>query len=39
MGKILSLVSLAGGPAAQTVPLDFVVHNIQPGDWILVKDW
>lgn len=38
MGKILSLVSLAGGPVAQTVPLDFVVHNIQPGDWILVKD-
>ncbi|RMB93670.1 hypothetical protein DUI87_29900 [Hirundo rustica rustica] len=24
---------------AQTLPLDFAVHNIQPGDWVLVKEW
>ncbi|KAF4796725.1 hypothetical protein TURU_081889 [Turdus rufiventris] len=24
---------------AQTLPLDFVVHNIQPGNWVLVKEW
>ncbi|RMC19642.1 hypothetical protein DUI87_03203 [Hirundo rustica rustica] len=24
---------------AQTLPLDFAVHNIQPGDWVLGKEW
>ncbi|RMC04270.1 hypothetical protein DUI87_19089 [Hirundo rustica rustica] len=24
---------------AQILPLDFAVHNIQPGDWVLVKEW
>ncbi|RMC21632.1 hypothetical protein DUI87_02499 [Hirundo rustica rustica] len=24
---------------AQTLPLDLAVHNIQPGDWVLVKEW
>ncbi|TRZ08989.1 hypothetical protein HGM15179_018114 [Zosterops borbonicus] len=24
---------------AQTLPLKFAVHNIQPGDWVLVKEW
>ncbi|KAF4796679.1 hypothetical protein TURU_082046 [Turdus rufiventris] len=24
---------------AQTLPLNFAVHNIQPGDWVLVKEW
>ncbi|RMB94008.1 hypothetical protein DUI87_29596 [Hirundo rustica rustica] len=24
---------------AQTLPLDFAVHNIRPGDWVLVKEW
>ena len=23
---------------AQPLPLDFAVHNIQPGDWVLVKE-
>ncbi|RMC21707.1 hypothetical protein DUI87_02575 [Hirundo rustica rustica] len=23
----------------QTLPLDFAVYNIQPGDWVLVKEW
>ncbi|RMC20440.1 hypothetical protein DUI87_01290 [Hirundo rustica rustica] len=24
---------------AQTLPLDFAVHSIQPGYWVLVKEW
>lgn len=32
-------ISLAGHQLAQTLPLDFVVHSIQPADWILLKDW
>ncbi|KAF4805032.1 hypothetical protein TURU_002549 [Turdus rufiventris] len=24
---------------AQTLPLDFAVHNIQPRGWVLVKEW
>ncbi|RMC20342.1 hypothetical protein DUI87_01191 [Hirundo rustica rustica] len=24
---------------AQTLPLDFAVHNIPPGDWVLIKEW
>lgn len=27
------------GIIPQTTPLDFKIHNIQPGEWVLVKTW
>lgn len=27
------------GLLAQTPPLDFCIHNIKPGDWVLIKTW
>lgn len=27
------------GLLAQTPPLDFYIHKIKPGDWVLVKSW
>ncbi|TRZ08488.1 hypothetical protein HGM15179_018620 [Zosterops borbonicus] len=41
VARILSVVKSVRQEAqlAQTLPLDFVVHNIQPGDWVLVKEW
>ncbi|XP_043551026.1 uncharacterized protein LOC122552335 [Chiloscyllium plagiosum] len=27
------------GLLAQTPPLDFLLHKVEPGDWILVKTW
>lgn len=41
VARILSLVKSLWQKAqlAQTLPLDFAVHNIQPGDWILLKEW
>ncbi|RMC16313.1 hypothetical protein DUI87_08529 [Hirundo rustica rustica] len=41
VARILSLVKSLRQEAqlAETLPLDFAVHNIQPGDWVLVKEW
>uniref|UniRef100_A0A8D0C9Y9 Murine leukemia virus integrase C-terminal domain-containing protein n=1 Tax=Salvator merianae TaxID=96440 RepID=A0A8D0C9Y9_SALMN len=27
------------GLLTQTPPLEFTVHKIQPGDWVLIKSW
>lgn len=39
--RTLSLVKSLQQEAqlAQNTSLDFAVHNIQPGDWVLLKDW
>ncbi|RMC21165.1 hypothetical protein DUI87_02023 [Hirundo rustica rustica] len=41
VARILSLVKSLRQEAQleQTLPMDFAVHNIQPGDWVLVKEW
>ncbi|TRZ08999.1 hypothetical protein HGM15179_018110 [Zosterops borbonicus] len=35
----LLLKRLEEAQLAQTLPLDFAVHHIQSGDWVLVKEW
>jgi len=37
---LLSLPSLTHqGLLAQAMPLEFAIHNFQPGDWILIQSW
>ena len=38
IARILEGLQLKG-IILQTTPLDFKIHNIHPGEWILVKTW